>query len=157
MDIFYSQVKPVIDFSVRELCKRPYYLHKKGCPNFNKRNFCPPKISTIDKILDLDKPIYIIYNRFNFYDHVKKMRIKHSNWSSKQLECCLYWQGTARKQLKDKIIIFKKLYPNLFILKSPEACGVNLTATMEKIGIDLEWPPKKYTYQIVLSGESIKG
>ena len=80
------------------------------------------------------------------------MRGKHSNWSKRQLECCLYWQGTARKSLKKKIGEFLCSHSSLFIVSCPEASGVNLTATMKQIGIDLEWPPKEYTYQIVLAG-----
>jgi len=43
----------------------------------------------------------------------------------------------------------------LIIIKNPEGAGVNCTATMKKIGIKMEWPPIKYTYQIVLAGKSI--
>lgn len=34
----------------------------------------------------------------------------------------------------------------------PEGSGVNITETMKNVGINLEWPPKNYTYQIVLAG-----
>lgn len=37
--------------------------------------------------------------------------------------------------------------PNIFI-----AMGVNVTETIEKIGIKLEWPPVDTTYQIALAG-----
>ena len=80
------------------------------------------------------------------------MREKHPEWSKRQLECCLYWQGTARKSLREKIKLFKIEYPNLFIAKCPEGSGTNLTETMKQININLEWPPKNYTYQIVLAG-----
>jgi hypothetical protein len=40
----------------------------------------------------------------------------------------------------------------------PEAHGLNVTATMKSIGIELEWPPKTVTYQIALAsvGEKVK-
>ncbi len=157
MKEFYSQVKPVIDFSVRGLCVKSYYGHVKGCPNFNKRKDCPPSCPKINDLINLEKPVYIIYNRFNFGEHVKRMKDKHPNWTKRQVECCLYWQGTARKQLRGKIKEFKKLYPDLLIVKTPEASGINCTATMKKIGIDLEWSPKKYTYQIVIAGKALEG
>lgn len=152
MTDFYAKVKPVIDRNMRKLCVRPYPLHKKGCPNFNRKEGCPPNCKDIDEILDFKKNIYVIYNKYHFGKHKARMRRLHPNWSKRQVECCLYWQGTARKQLKDKIKVFLHLFPRSTIVACPEASGTNLTATMEQIGIKLEWPPVKYTYQIVLAG-----
>ena len=152
MSNFYAKVKPVIDLRMRKICISPYLNHRKGCPNYNKRKDCPPKCKNIDKILDFNKDIYVIYNKYDFKKHVDKMREKHPEWSKRQLECCLYWQGTARKSLREKIKLFKIEYPNLFIAKCPEGSGTNLTETMKQININLEWPPKNYTYQIVLAG-----
>jgi hypothetical protein len=36
------QVNPVIDYSVRGLCVKPYYNHPKGCPNFIKLQIITP-------------------------------------------------------------------------------------------------------------------
>jgi len=152
MKDFVIKVKPIIDLSMRTLCLHKYHNHPKGCPNWNKKDGCPPKSRVIDKIIDIDKTVYAIYNKYPFGKHVKKMKDKHPNWTKRQLECCLYWQGTARKQLKEKIYIFLKEKPNYIISHCPEGSGVNLTETMKQVGIELEWPPKKYTYQIVLAG-----
>jgi len=80
------------------------------------------------------------------------MRKKHPNWSDKQVKCVLYWQGTARKYLKQKIMMFKDSFPDYIIIRCPEAQGVNLTETMKNAGIVLEWPPENMAYQIVLGG-----
>ena len=152
----FKLVNPVIDFSVRELCYKPYYNHRRGCPNWNKRKSCPPKLLTIDKILDLEKPIYIIYNCYNFLEHTKKMRKLHPDWTNRQVECCLYWQGTARKQLKAEIKRFLREYRGYYIESCPEGAGVNITETMKQVGIELEWPPKNYSYQVVLAGILLK-
>ncbi len=151
---FYQQVVPVVDWSVRSLCCRPYPNHKHGCPNHGKKERCPPTALTISKIINLDGPVYAIYNKFNFEDHTSRMRSLHPFWSDRQVECCLYWQGTARKQLKHKIELFLKyrLVGSPIIVDTPEACGVNITATMKSIGIELEWPPKHWAYQVVLVG-----
>jgi len=79
------------------------------------------------------------------------MRNRHPEWSERQIECCLYWQGTARKQLREKIKIFSIEKPEYKILTCPEACGVNVTATVKKLGIVLEWSPKKWVYQVAFS------
>jgi hypothetical protein len=105
----------------------------------------------LDK-LDLVKPIYTVWNVFDLAGHVERMRARHPDWSARQLVCCLYWQGTARKALRGHIQEFVREHPDLTIIECPEAQGVNVTATMAKIGVELEWPPVKVAYQVVLAG-----
>ncbi len=155
MEDFYAVVNPVIDRNMRKLCVKPYPNHSRGCPNYNKKKDCPPKCKDIDEILDFNKDIYIIYNKYEFGKHVDRMRDKHPEWSKRQLECCLYWQGTARKRLREKIGAFIHSHPHLHVMRCPEASGTNITETMKQIGIDLEWPPQKYTYQVVLAGSRL--
>ena len=150
--IFYNIINPVIDKKIRFLCQKPYPLHKNGCPNWNKKKGCPPNSKIINKIIDIKKPVYIIYNKYDFKKHCNKMKNKHPKWSKRQIECCLYWQGTARKQLKEKIKIFLNIFRGYYIISCPEGSGTNLTETMKQINIELEWPPVNYTYQIVLAG-----
>jgi len=149
---FYVEVEPVVDISVRSLCCRAYPLHSKGCPNIGKKKDCPPFAPLVTDVLDFNKSIYAIYNIFNYKSHVEKMREKHPKWSDRQVKCVLYWQPKARKQLKEKIKYFSEYFPEYYIVKNPEAQGVNLTKTMKNIGIELEWPPENIAYQIVLAG-----
>ena len=147
------EVNPVIIRPVHGLCLRPYPNHKKGCPNYGKKKDCPPGIPVFDSFYDLSKLIYAIYNKFDFKEHIDRMREKHPDWSQRQLECCLYWQGTARKRLKERIEIFKRLTGSKYIVTTvPEAMGVNVTETMKRIGVELEWPPVNVAYQIALAG-----
>lgn len=154
----YKQVEIVIDQSMRGLCKKEYPNHPKGCPNYNKRHDCPPKVPLIGKVFDLSKPVFAIWNIYDFKAHTDKMRLLHTNqpekkdWSLRQIECCLYWQGTARKQLKSKVEDFTRKEGKHLILTTPEACGVNITETMKNVGVVLEWPPKIVTYQVALAG-----
>lgn len=151
-----AKVNPVMLTSLEGgLCTRPYYNHKKGCPNFNKKKGCPPFADRFDEIYDLySEPVIAIFNIFNFGDHVRKMKVLHPDWSLRQLECCLYWQGKARKQLKEIIELFKFHNAMRFfgIEMTPEAMGVNVTQTMFNAGVKLEWPPKEFTYQVALAG-----
>lgn len=151
------RVEPITDVSMRGLCRKKYPNHPKGCPNWDKKAGCPPKAKMIDKILDFKQPIFAIYNKYSFGEHVQRMKDKHPDWTKRQAECCLYWQGTARKQLKEKIKKFLQEHRNYIISTCPEGSGVNITETMKNVGIELEWPPKKYTYQIVLAGIKVKG
>lgn len=146
------EVGPIGNPSVQDLCRRPYPNHRHGCPNYGKKEGCPPAAPLITETLDFTEPIYAIYNVFNFGNHVKKMRSKHPDWSQRQVECCLYWQGTARKQLREEIKDFHLVHKGNTIVMCPEAQGVDVTATMKEVGIILEWPPKNKAYQIVLAG-----
>lgn len=147
----YIKVKVVVDYSVRDLCSKRYPNHPKGCPNIGKKD-CPPHAPKIEDVLNLKKTVFAVYNVFHLREHVIRMKENHPEWTDRQAKCCLYWQTRARKQLMGKIIDFKKQHPNLYVVKNPEACGINLTATMKSAGIELEWPPEKFTYQIVLAG-----
>ena len=157
----FIEVKPIVDHTVRSICVRPYPGHPKGCPNFNKKHGCPPKAQLIENIIDLSKHVIAIYNVFDINKHIQNMRFKHPTWSERQLVCCLYWQGTARKQLKNEISKYidhwkKDVKNNIRIIECPESCGVNVTATMHRVGIELEWPPRIKAYQVVLAGVPIK-
>ena len=151
------EVSPAINPAVRSLCLRPYPNHKKGCPNYGKKKGCPPDVQMFDEVCDLSSPIYAIYEVFNFREHVERMRKKHPDWSQRQLECCLYWQPTARKELKKKIALFHGAMLGItgkeyFVTDAPEAMGVNVTETMRMVGIDLEWPPVSVAYKIAMAG-----
>lgn len=138
--------------SPRGLCVREYHNHKKGCPNYNKKNGCPPNLPMLDEVYDLSKPIYAIYNIFDFKGHVDRMKERHPHWSKRQLENCLYWQGSARKKLKERIKIVEGIFIDCTAILCPEGMGVQVTETMKKVGIELEWPPYSVTYQIALAG-----
>ena len=152
-------VKPVVDYSVKSLCRKPYHNHTKGCPNSYKesKKQCPPRAPKIEDVINLNKPVYCIYNIFEIGKHISKMKKKHPDWTEHQLRCCLYWQPVARKQLKERIKNFLKEHRDVINVECPEGCGVNLTVTMKNIGIELEWPPKKLAYQITLLGTPNNG
>ena len=140
-----------IDPAFQKLCRNPYSNHPRGCPNYGKKKGCPPQQKLFFEVFDSD--FYLIYTEFDLAAHVKKMKKKHPNWTDRQLYCCLYWQGTARKNLKAEIKRAKKMLPKHRITTCPEAMGVNVTDLMEdNAGIALEWPPKTTTYQVAVAG-----
>ncbi len=142
-----------IDPVVRWWCCMPYPNHPKGCPNFNKKAQCPPKCPLVGEVLDFNSPLYLVWNEFDFGGHVSRMKSKHPGWSKRQLECCLYWQPKARKALRKKVANFLADCPGNTVFFCPEAMGVNVTVSMEAIGITLEWPPVTKTYQVALAGK----
>lgn len=137
---------------VRGLCVKPYPLHSKGCPNFDKKEGCPPRAPQLPHFFDLTKPCYVIYNVFDFGAHVAKMRESHPSWSERQVTCCLYWQAGARKALRGLVENFHSDHPGYASASCPEAMGLNVTATMEALGVELEWPPKTKALQVAFAG-----
>lgn len=150
------KISPVLKKSVRKLCFQSYHNHSKGCPNWNNSDLCPPKAPLLGAVIDLRKSVWLAYNAFDFGAHVACMREKYPEWSDRQVECCLYWQGTARKQLRVRVATFLDgVTSKHHILYRPEACGVDITATMAAIGIEMEWPPKTVAYQVALIGTPV--
>lgn len=153
----WSMIPVVFEPTVRKLCPQRYPNHTKGCPNYGKKDGCPPKAPLFVEVCDMEQPTFVIWTRFEFGAHVARMKKKHSEWSDLQLKCCLYWQGTARKVLKGEIEEFKRMYPTYQVTRCPEGMGLNITETMKKAGIELEWPPEKYTYQVAVGFVWTKG
>lgn len=178
MNDFYFQVDPIIKYppcikkgkpqdclncklqdkggcgSPRALCVKPYKNHKKGCPNYGKKPDCPPNVPMFDEIFDLSKPVFAIVSDYNLFAHTEKMKMKHPNWTETQLLNVLYWQGTARKYLKNNITKFMNEYriKGYYSTTSPEAMGVDVTATLQKAGLQLEWPARKTVYKVAFAG-----
>lgn len=153
-----------IDHSVRKLCRSPYEGRPRGCPNYNNKPDCPPQVPLIEDTINILNDIWLVWNQFPIGEHANRMWGKHPNWTERQAYCLLYWQGTARKQLReavDRLMVEEIMFmtspcgPSIVTLYCPEACGVNITETMRRAaGIELEWPPRKFAYQVALIGRA---
>lgn len=148
-------VKPVVDLRMQFLCRKPYPLHPKGCPNWGAKMGCPPLCRPIGDQINLDREVWAVWTRFDLKQHVDQLRFKHPAWTDRQLKCCLYWQPRARQVLKKEIEAFRVQHPELQIVGTPEGAGVCLTPVMRQIGVELEWPPEHWTYQIILAGSPV--
>jgi hypothetical protein len=106
----------------------------------------------IGTVLDLGRPVFAIINEFPLDSWVQLMRERHPKWSDKQLRCCLYWQPVARRELRQQIMHFLLYGFGDAAYARPEAMGVNVTDTLHRIGIELEWPPVKIVRQVAVGG-----
>lgn len=143
---------------IPELCGMPYPLHKRGCPNFNKKEGCPMGAYPIYDLIKTDKSIYLIFVDFDLEAHRRKLKKKYPRWSIRQLSCVLYWQPKLRKQLKKEIDRFfeeRKNNQDSYLLTTiPEAHGVNVSVMMREVGFPLTWKyPLKKVYQVAIAGE----
>ena len=123
--------------SPRSMCIRPYHNHPKGCPNFGKKEGCPPNIPMFDQVYDLTKPIYLIINEFNLLEHVNSIKKIHPDWSSYQLYNSRYWQGKSVSINKKVSYAWLNAHPNLVLTNWVENMGVDLIKTLRQVNIDL--------------------
>lgn len=123
-------------------CKAQYPGHPKGCPNYWGRCFEGGRveITLADRIVDVDKSMYIVYNEFDLAAHMARMKAKHPTWSERQLRNVYYWQNRSHAQL-DRLIeqAIKEIYgkPAGLCTLSGEGNGVNLYATCAAHGLKL--------------------
>ena len=82
------------------------------------------------------------------------MESKHPNWSQRQIDCCLYWQGSLNKKLREEVFqLMRYRFPSSYKASfCPEAMGMNVTATLKNLGIKLEWPPETIVYKVAIIG-----
>ena len=134
------------------LCQKPYGSNRHGCPNYGKRDTCPPRCKPFYDVVNPADPTYVIYTEFNIGMHAYRMSKKHPEWTEKQCYCLLYWQPTARKQLRNEIERFRGLHPAYTVFECPEAMGLNVDKLMGWQDIQLEWPPRNLTYRVAVAG-----
>lgn len=153
-DVIFIDVtgKLVINLRAREWCKLPYPGHPHGCPNYGKRDTCPPKAPIVIDVFDLSKPHWFIVEEFDLKSHMDRMKWLHPNWTERQLACCLYWQNTVRSNLMSGIRFFMQDHPEVIYTLLPEAMGVQVILTARKAGIPIEIKPKKMIHKIALVG-----
>lgn len=129
-------------------CTLPYPPnHKKGCKNF------PACIEERPDFKDLDYKLwYAVIETYDLHSHAMRMHKKHG-WCSRWMQRNRYhWQNQVMSKLLKKAQTLQdtKLSKTI-ILDIPEACGVNVYATMAKHGIYLQSDPD-LVYKIMLVG-----
>ncbi len=148
--------KLIINYDAREWCKRPYHGHQKGCPNYAHKPGCPPKAMKIEQWLDGRARQWFVYYPFNLKDHAAKMMKNHRGWSERQARCCLYWQAGVTKRLLIEVInfIFSTFEPSNKIAYTlcPEAMGLDVISTAQRVGIPIKLIPEDIAFKIALVG-----
>jgi len=142
----------VRDLRARTWCKLPYPNHPKGCPNFNHKKTCPLNALLFDDLVTA--PYTLVAVGFNLASWANKMKTKHPKWSDRQARCCLYWQGTVRKFLREKCA--ELLHDDETVLYSPEANGIHVFETCKKVRIVLDRNPQTTVWKVAIIGKKTK-
>jgi len=129
------------------LCIKPYQDHPRGCPNYGRKQGCPGVLKEYFPEV-YDSEVEVCALEFDFGDYLEMMAEKHPDWTDRQLRCPLYWQGHLRKEF----IVAQRNIPwgYTHFLTTPEAYGIDVTATCKEVEIELEWPPMKHSYMVGL-------
>ena len=133
---------------IAKLCTAPYPDHPHGCPNYASKVGCPGRLEDyFSDVFELEVKVVVL--EFDFGDYLKMMKERQPGWSERQLRCPLYWQGHLRKEF---MAITRNNIPWDYTntLFTPEAYGVDVTATCKEVGIELEWPPQEHSYMVAL-------
>lgn len=149
-------------------CTLPYPNHLNGCPNYNKNPLCPPNTQMLDDKLDDYNNFYLIYAKFQLDEYVEEMRNRHPNWSYRQASCVLYWQGSVKRRIKDRLKSifrknpnnefymfasgsgFKEVFGNQDKIYSMEAAGIDVFKTLKNNDIEFELKPRNFILLINL-------
>jgi len=157
-----QKVEPIYKPAVRALCCKRYAGHPYGCPNFGKRPDCPPDAPLLPEFFDTTHPFWALWVDFDLEQWVATMQAGHPGWSYGQCANLRYWQPKARKFLREHAEKWAANYSARWkdltceqgfeLASNPEAMGIDVTSTMKRIGVHLEWPPKKIVRKIYLLG-----
>lgn len=148
--LFLGPVEAVCDPQMIAHCLDPYHDHAKGCPNWGHKKGCPPNVRHFSKVYS--KEVYIVAVRFNFAEYLNLRREIHPDWTERALRNPRHWQGHVRHELNEFLFEYLSKYPEIDgeVIFNPEAMGVNLFETCEKVGIHLEQTPNNNVYKIAL-------
>ncbi len=114
-------------------CTLPYPGHPKGCPQFPKCIANHPNFKDVKDVFGW----WAVIEEFDLQSYALERKIAHPEYSERQCRNLLYWQGGVKKRLRQRAYTCEGL-----ILAVPEACGVHVFETMERVGIVLERYPQ---------------
>ena len=128
---------------VRDWCKLPYPNHPHGCPNYGTNEHrlvdgCPPYSCYVTKKFNLNRPLYMVFSEFDLQAYVHRKKLQHPDRTDRQIRCVLYWQGTSKKQLRERVSYAISVLKTDAFSFAPESLGVNVYTTCLRSGLKLE-------------------
>lgn len=144
----------VIDIRARDWCRMRYPNHPQGCPNYGRRSSCPPAAPLIADFIDITREMRLAVVDFDLAAHAERMRRGHPAWTERQARCCLYWQNGVRDLLRGAMANFVAMMDptGLVATDCPEAMGVQVIRTAQKLGVPIHPRPRDIVYKIGLIG-----
>lgn len=146
--------------SPRSFCIRPYKNHKKGCPNYNKRENCPPNIpSMYDQVFDVSD-VYAIVTKFDLKTYYEQRRKNRPDLHEGHIKNPRNWKGT---DLKNNDLAISEWFlenpdkTNYVASRDLECMGVQVQDTLRAVGLDISFPVTDYAYRIAFAAKLLDG
>ncbi len=146
----------VLDDRARQWCKLPYPNHPYGCPNYDKSEICPPKVGLFNDIWDMEHFFYAVVVHFDMKTYISNMKVKHPEWTMRQLRNPLYWQNSVRKVLNNECKRMIKHKTGMDYTLIPEAQGMHVFSTMRNVGIIIKQDPVDEIIKVGIVGNRIR-
>ena len=155
----------VFDPKVQTYCNKPHFK----CPNYGHSWACPPKAPYLEEKIKQFERFFLIYIKHNI-DKEKKKDFRQYEFMRENIEeeisnfiqnntieynaIQILWDGHCRICEKEgkRCTIDEQIpcrYPDE-IRYSMEAIGINVTETVRKIELEIEWPPTNYIFRFGL-------
>lgn len=152
----------IFDKNVQQFCNNSRYK----CPNYNHSWGCPPEAPYLEDKVSEYSHYLLVYAKTDITENKHnnaqiKREFENEMESAKEQvlqksdDVLLLWGGhcdLCYTRLGKKCT-YDSEEPCRFPIEirySMEAVGINVDATVKKIGIDLQWPPKDYIYRFGL-------
>lgn len=151
------EVGPIIDPRVQGVCCSPYPGRPRGCPNFNMKYGCPPKMPLWGDVAR-GGPALAVWLRFDLAAQETRMLAANPGWTKRQARCLLYWQAGQRKRMKLRVRgLVDGGGARAFGTICPEAFGVDVLATMRDAGVRIEWPIERWATMVAFVAVAREG
>ncbi len=147
IDFFLFPTTVVQDLKVIALCRSPYYKHPVGCPNWARKDGCPPRTKPFLSVYQ--STVYAAIARLDFGKYLELKAKLHPGWTDKALKNPRHWQGHLRAALKNYLTP-DRIPGGFEIVKNAEAMGINLFETCANAGFVLERDPKAFVCHVNL-------
>ena len=155
----------VFDHKVQTYCNNPNFK----CPNYGHSWACPPEAPYLEEKIKQFERFFLIYIKYDV-DKEKEKNFRQYEFMRAKIEeeisnfiqnntieynaIQILWDGHCRLCEKEgkRCTIDEQLpcrYPDE-IRYSMEAIGINVTETVRKIGLEIEWPPRNHIYRFGL-------
>ncbi|MGI6484602.1 MAG: hypothetical protein ACOX0R_03195 [Candidatus Dojkabacteria bacterium] len=140
--------------TANSLCVQPCYNYKRGCPNFGKKEGCPPNLKHISEEYDMNS-IHILLLKFPFGEYFAQRKEVHPDWTDRALINPRHWQNHLKACLNREWENIKDDYPEHTFIQNPEGQGVNIVETLEGYEIEMEWSASDESGEIVSVAENL--
>jgi len=135
-------IKTEANDEIKTLCRCPYPLHPKGCPNSSRCDLFP----LLDTIFD--PVVYLGVLQVDAASLWDLRRSIDSNWTDRQIRNPIQWQGHFRKELKNNMERNLIKFPSYQILTMPEGFGDNVFERLTSQGVPIERKPSQNLFMV---------